>query len=162
MKTQLFKSALAATVLFGAIGCGGPAANPLVGTWRASLSASGIDGNSTLTLNANGTASLSAIFTGGMAGGMTVTCTGPGLTYSGLTWTSTATTLSITGTPMCSGMISCMVGGMSQDFGCSTAGMNMTEGLSSAMYTLTNNNNTLTITTTSMGMSSMQSFSRQM
>jgi hypothetical protein len=164
MKTQLFKSALAATVLLGAVGCGGAAANPLVGSWQASLSSSGINGNITMTLAADGTATTMVQFTGGNVSGMEVTCTGSGVTNTGYRWTSTATTLAVTGTPMCSGASMCMVGGNSINIDCSQMMMGgmSSNSLESATYVLSNGNNTLTVTGMSGGMTQSFTFMRRM
>jgi hypothetical protein len=163
MRSNIIKAAFAAASLFSLAGCAG---NPLVGTWTAQQMGGGLNATITLTLNADGTASTNIQVMGGSFMGTDVTCTGPGVTNTGYRWTSTATTISVTGTPMCSGSSTCMVGGMSTEFGCSQMmGMGMGMGsnnLETAMYTLSNNNNTLTITTMSNGMTSMTTFMRRM
>jgi hypothetical protein len=160
MRSSFVKAAFTAASLFALSGC---AANPLVGTWVAQQGSSGIMGSITLTLGGDGTASTLMRVTGGTVAGMNVTCTGAGVSNTGFRWTSTATTISVTGTAMCSGSVTCMVGGMSQEINCSsTMGMGMSSNmLESAMYALSNNNSTLTITPSTSGSSPLV-FTRQM
>jgi hypothetical protein len=159
MNKTLLRTAFAAASVFALAGCAG---NPLVGTWVAQLGGSTLNTSATLTLNADGTASTNTTVTGGTVNGMTVTCTGPGVSNTGLRWTSTATTITVNGTPTCTGSVTCMVAGMSQELGCSTGSMmTMSSGIENAPYTLSGNNNTLTLSITSNGMTTMQAFTRR-
>ena len=129
MKRNLSLGILSALALVGA-GC---AANPLVGDWRNPQSCGGVEITSTLHLGADGTAMITLAGSGG--------CTGM-QTYQGTTWTSSATTITLSGTPSCSGMIMCTIGGTTVNIDCSqTMNSTMTGACS---YTLSNENNTLT------------------
>lgn len=160
--SNFIKAAFVAASLFALAGCAG---NPLVGEWFVEQnSPQGGNVRLVLALNADGTAVTRIEPTGGTINGVTITCTGA-LSNSGYRWTSTATTISVTGTPMCSGMVTCMAQGMSSTSDCSSGlsgGMGSSDPLRDAMYTLSNNNNTLTITTMSNGMTSMTAFTRRM
>jgi hypothetical protein len=161
MRSSFFKAAFTAASLFALGGCAG---NPLVGTWVATQNSGGLNGTITLTLSGDGSASSVVQITGGEVMGTQITCTGAGVMNAGYRWTSTATTIAVTGTPMCSGSVTCMVAGMSTEINCAAMmGMGMSNNqLENAMYTLSNNNNTLSISSTSGGMTSMFSFTRRM
>lgn len=142
------RSALRATVLsasvFAIAGCAG---NPLVGTWVTPFANGGLGGTGTMTLSGDGTASFKINITGGNVMGVQISCTGEGLTYSGVRWTSTATEIAFTGSSTCAGMITCSAAGMQNVIDCNAAmmgGMNNLGG--SNNYTLSSNNNTLTFT----------------
>ncbi len=163
MKSSMVRGAMAFASVSMVFALGGCVGNPLVGTWIATASGP-INTTVTLTLNGDGTASSNLKATGGSAGGMTVTCTGDGVTQSGFRWSSTMTTLSITGTPTCSGASTCMAGGMTLEINCGTlmsSGM-MPTMMPEATYALSNNNNTLTITTMSGGMTNSTTLMRRM
>jgi hypothetical protein len=153
-------------VFAGAMALCGCAGNPLVGTWTANQTEGGLNGTVAMTLVADGTASLNINFTGGMSSGTTITCNGAGITQSGFRWTSTATTLSVTGTPTCTGSIMCTAGGNVQTLDCSRLSMGGMgpSTLDASTYALSNNNNTLTITTTpsGTGMATTLTFTRRM
>ena len=94
--TVLLASAALAVV---GMGCGGGgSSNPLIGTWVASVKGSG---GVTTTTSAD-------LESGGV---LTLTVTSPSCTgsatISGLSWTSTATTLTFSGTPACTTSLSC-------------------------------------------------------
>ena len=121
---------LALGLLVCETGCGG---NPLIGTWTAAVShQSGATDNLAFTLNSNGSLGISLTGTG--------TCSGS-LSWAGMTWTSTGSTVSLAGSPTCSGAgVSCPppVGTLT----CGSTG----PGADSCSYALSNNNRSLTLT----------------
>lgn len=120
--------------LLALVGCAG---NPLVGSWTTSFSAGAAGmGTGTLNLQNNGTVNLTASVSN---------CAGQ-LQWTGTTWSSTSSTLTIGGTPTCSGSITCTAGGATATVDCSMISSPVATGDSA--YTLSNNNNTLTIGTT--------------
>jgi hypothetical protein len=123
---------LGALLLVGA-GCAG---NPLVGEWQYSQSVGTASFSATYNLAGDGTGTLTAAGSGA--------CTGT-QTYQGFTWSSSATTITFTGTPSCTGSISC--GGVMVT-SCSGASMVQTGACN---YQLSNSNNSLTISNCSGG-----------
>lgn len=146
MTIQPLVRSIIATSLFALCGCGG---SPLIGRWTTTNSAGGSSSTGTLSLNGDGTASLFIQLTGGMSMGTTITCSGPGITLTGHQWAATPTMLTISGTPACSGMITCLSGANSFNITCAQLtnmmGM-MTSANGSYAYALSNNNDTLTLT----------------
>ncbi|MDP3274680.1 MAG: hypothetical protein Q8Q09_05750 [Deltaproteobacteria bacterium] len=130
--------------LVSTLAIAGCAGNPLVARWTATQNSGGINTTVTMTLNADGTSTFGLQPMGGTVSGVTVTCAGAGLTYTGNTWTSTATTLVFAGSPTCSGMSTCTAGGTDTTFDCAAAGTNNFNG--SQNYTLSGDNRTLTMT----------------
>jgi hypothetical protein len=97
-----------ATVLILSAGCGGRAvAGPLVGTWTYTAKV-GYVRTIAVRFNADGTAD--EVLTLGDPGvASSDTCSGTP-TLSGYSWTATATELTLTGSPTCSGAITCLPG----------------------------------------------------
>jgi hypothetical protein len=118
------------------IGCGGGGSggSPLDGTWTYNQSTDGQTVTIAITLSGGG--GLSETLSDGA-------CTGS-LTISGQEWTSTLTTISVTGTGTCSGTLTC--DGISlpcSKFSGASAGISS----GAANYALSNGNNTLKVTT---------------
>ncbi len=149
-----------ASVMFA--GC---ASDPLVGEWEtAAMTGQAVSTSITLKLNADGYASIALnIRGGGMSGGAPVTCSGGAITNFGLRWSSTATTLSITGTTTCTGFVQCQVGANRLEFDCANTMPEAmaTNTLRDVPYGLSADRNTLTITRMSGGMPVPLVFSRR-
>lgn len=146
-------------------GCGGSntSGNPLIGTWSTTIS-SGAGNTSTLniTFAAGGTASVNLLITSIMDMGSSATCTGAGFTFSGYTWSSTATTLTIGGTPgPCSGSASCTKGGRTDTVNCAASMLTAPDLAGMGTYVLSNNNNTLTLNNSDDAGARMISFTRR-
>ena len=110
-------------------GCAG---NPLVGAWDGpSTTALGTTYHAEVDMKGDGTLTYSLIGTG--------SCNGT-LLYTGYTWASDAVTLTFSGTPTCTGTLTC--GALSID--CSKA--NQTSTLGACTYILSNADDTLTTT----------------
>ena len=133
MKTALFVLALAGCP-DGGTGTTGPAVSPLIGKWGTAVSSGGVSYNEVFDLQDAGTANLTITGTGSCHGTQS---------YTGGTWTSTANTLTLGGTPACTGQIDCTIMGamISIGFGGGSNSGTFT-------YTLGSNNNTLTLTQT--------------
>ena len=116
-----------------AVGCSGSSgsSNPIVGTWTTADTVGTATFTETVDLNADGT--LVVTLTAASA-----SCSGTETT-TGYTWAATAASITISGTPACSGAITC--GTLSDACSDSTS-------LKSAActYTLSNNNDTLALT----------------
>jgi hypothetical protein len=122
-------------VAFGA-GCGssGPeAGNPLTGTWSAAVNTTAFAGTVSLDFGADG--SVTEILTATTILGLA--CSGSETT-SGLTWSSSASTLTVGGAASCSGSYTC--GKTTEACGTSTS---LKAG--TCAYALSNGNNTLTL-----------------
>jgi len=120
-----------------ATACGGGSfntndSNPLVGSWTTATTSGMTTYTETVDVSPDGSLSVS-LTTGGAS------CSGT-LTNTGYTWTSTATTVTVSGTATCSGSITC--GALSYD--CSASKPGVTAG--SCDYSLTNGNDTLALT----------------
>jgi len=125
MKSVLLVLALA--------GCtDGPVAAGLAGKWSTIVSSGGVTFKETFDFEGGGTANLTLNGTGSCSGTET---------YTGGSWSSTATTLTLSGTPACSGGLTCTIMGTVVNIGCSSAP-------SSGTFTYTLSNNTLTLTQT--------------
>jgi hypothetical protein len=140
--------ALTALAACGA-GCGGGGAadgsgggGPLEGTWSVTTSGGGVTATTTITLNGDGTLTETVSSTG---------CTGMD-SLSGYSWSSTSATVSVTGEPTCTGMLVCTVAGMTVSEPCSGTGGGVT---GTCNYTLSNGNDTLTLTNCGSGTSSV-------
>ena len=134
MERTLWSLAAAALAVLGA-GCGGggiDAGNPLVGSWETAFSSAGITGTETYQVNADGTLSYSLSASG--------TCSGS-LTWSGYLWSSTATSVAFSGTPVCSGSATC--GALT--YSCSLA-MSAAPTSGACDYALSNGDDTLALT----------------
>jgi hypothetical protein len=129
---------LFATIL--AVSAAGCAGNPLDGTWADSASGSGIAATVSLTFNSDGTLDETNDLTQLMGD----SCTGA-LTFTGLTWTSTASDITLTGTQQCASTLSCAtLGALTCDQANSANGSGqVTNG--SIPYTLESGNNTLVL-----------------
>ncbi|HEY1954359.1 MAG TPA: hypothetical protein VGH28_02075 [Polyangiaceae bacterium] len=104
--------------------------NPLDGTWDGpSTSVLGTTYHAEVEMNGDATLSYSLVGTG--------SCNGT-LLYTGYTWASDAVLLTFSGTPTCTGAITC--GALSYD--CSAAGQ--ASALGSCDYVFSNGNDTLT------------------
>lgn len=111
------------------VGC---ASSPLVGTWDGpSTTTLGTTSHAEVVLDGNGTLTYALVGSG--------SCNGT-LLYSGYTWASDAVTLTFSGTPTCSGMVTC--GALS--FGCGQS--TLSSALGACTYVLSNGNQTLTTT----------------
>jgi hypothetical protein len=126
----------AALAVLGA-GCGSngfAAGNPLQGAWLASINDVTFTGTATVTLGADGsvTEALTAMKIA------LVPCSGTETT-TGLTWSSTGTTITVGGQSTCMGAFTCGPASVA----CSSA-MSLQAG--TCTYALTNNNDTLTLT----------------
>jgi hypothetical protein len=109
-------------------GCAG---NPLVGTWDGpSTTTLGTTFHSEVALNGDGTLTYSLVGAG--------SCNGS-LVYTGYSWASDAVTMTFSGTPSCSGAITCG----SVSFGCA---QNQQSTLGACTYVLSSDANTLTTT----------------
>jgi hypothetical protein len=87
-------------------GGGGPSSNPLVGTWQTSVDTQGTIAVETIDLQGDGTVIETVQLTS--VGG--ASCKGS-IQFTGVTWTSTATTLTIAGAgAACTGGFSCSDG----------------------------------------------------
>jgi hypothetical protein len=158
MKPALF----ALTLLASACGTGGEGLptttgstttgnpiSPLVGTWLATVNGgNGLVVQETLVLELGGSASLSITGEGSCMGTQS---------FSGLVWSATATTLTVSGTPACSGQLVCNVMGQMFNVGCQQMTSTMP---GAATYTLSNNDNTLTLTSVTDGGTTMTTFTR--
>lgn len=113
--------------------------NPVIGRWGRVRMSGPVTFAEQLVLGMDG--SLVVTFTGSMG------CTGT-ITSSGARWATSAmnnvNTLTISGTPTCTGMVACMIGGVSVPADC----MSVQGGVQpeAVQYTLTGNNTTLTLT----------------
>jgi hypothetical protein len=115
-------------------GCPSPS-HPLDGVWTDTESTSGLSTTVTLDLNADGT----MVWSQTVAANVDDTCTGS-LEFTGLTWTSTSTAITVAGNPQCSGSIQCSMSG-TQTCDPSSGG----SPIGSFDYTLSNNNDTLVL-----------------
>jgi hypothetical protein len=104
-------AALAALALFSA-GCGGATSLPvggtgagggsLVGSWTGTMTQPGSSGSETLTFDADGSAVVTAtVSSGGCTGTIQVT---------GIQWSATAATVTLSGGGMCTGGLTCSDG----------------------------------------------------
>ena len=119
----------AALVLAGiVVGCGG---NTLAGTWSFNPHAPDIS-SITLTLNGDGTETVSTNFTGSCSGSCTET---------GYMWSSTATTLTTAGNPSLTGTVTC-AGKMVQ---CSASPVKPINLSGTCNFVLSNADNPLTL-----------------
>lgn len=115
-----------ASLLVVLAGCAG---NPLVGTWDGpSTSTLGTTYHAEVEIKGDGTLTYSLIGTG--------SCNGT-LLYTGYSWVSDATTLTFSGTPTCTGSLTC--GALSID--CSKANQSSTLGVCD--YIVSNTNDAL-------------------
>ena len=113
--------------LLALAGCAG---NPLVGTWDGpATSTLGTTYHAEVDIKGDGTLTYSLIGAG--------SCNGT-LLYTGYSWTSDATTITFSGTPACSGSLTC--GSVTVD--CSKAQQSSTLG--ACGYVLSNGSDTLT------------------
>jgi hypothetical protein len=111
------------------MGCGSGSSNPLVGSWAEASSVAGETTQTTYELNGDGT--------------VVVTATGSGLctgteTVTGLQWAATSSSVTFSGTGMCSGGVTC--GPLT--FNCSGA----QSYAGACTYALSSNNDTLALT----------------
>ena len=142
IRTALF--AMGSMLMVASAGCGG---NPVAGRWTNSSSNMGSSFTITLDLKADGAADFSL---GNFNINMNA-CTGS-LNYTGARWAVSGMNIEYTGTPVCSGMITCMIAGMTIPIDCMTAsgmGMMNTVGTGTNMFSLSSDNNTLTLTSSS-------------
>jgi hypothetical protein len=118
-------------------GCGssgGPeAGNPLSGAWQAAVNTAAYAGTVAVTLGVDGTFSEEVTATRVLG----VSCSGTETT-TGLTWSSTGSTLTVGGQAACSGSFTC---------GGTTAACSSSTGLTAGTcsYALSNNDGTLTL-----------------
>lgn len=110
------------------------ASDPLPGRWTASTTTGAITLSTTLTLHADGTLAVTDTGRG--------SCTGT-RTYTGLTWSSSATIVAFAGTPACTGSIVCTSGTTTAMLNCPAAPSFSMAG--ACAYTLGSDNNTLTL-----------------
>jgi hypothetical protein len=114
-------------------GCGG--GNSIDGTWVYTENTDGLTVSAVMTFGSDGTLDETATVS---------SCKGT-LTTTGITWTSTATTISATGTPSCTGSLTCTVDGFTSSSNCgASTSMSGITG-STCNYTLSNDDNTLTL-----------------
>ncbi len=111
--------------------------NPLVGDWVSSTSEAGVVITVTLTLDADNTAGISV-----EGGG---TCSGT-VSYAGGNWTSTSTTITLAGTPSCTGAVMCTANGTTSTVASCTAGSGISSG-NTYSYSLSADDKMLTIVT---------------
>ena len=134
---------------FDACSCGHDTNNtpssPLIGRWSATVTSGGAVFTDTIDLQADGAAVVSVTGQG--------SCTGT-QTNSGAHWAATGTTLTLSSDFVCSGEITCTVNGQTSTINCQQT---TNTPPSTAAYTLSNNDDTLTLTFTS---GATQSFTR--
>ncbi len=134
MKFGYVKFLVLGVLALTAAGC---SSNPLVGRWTATNSGGGVQTTVTMTLGGGGNADATIVGMGA--------CTGT-MTFTGATWTSTATAITFAGMSTCAGMVMCTIAGTTVNVDCSMAGnLNATSGTHS--YTLSNSNMTLVVDT---------------
>ncbi len=131
-RTRWSLAAAGALAVLGA-GC---SSDPLVGTWATSFTYLGTTGTSTYQVNGDGTLAYTLSGSGS-------TCSGS-MTWSGYTWTSTGTSVAFAGVPQCSGSFTC--GAFSLNC---TAGSSQALKAGSCSYALSNNDDTLALTSCS-------------
>lgn len=158
MNSKLRNALLAfgSVFMLSAANCGG---SPLVGRWQATPMGMGSSYQINMELKADGSVDMS-IGNFNIAGAM---CTGS-ISYTGGHWEAMASGMSITysGTPACSGMVTCMVAGMTQNIDCSRAmGMSGNPTSGTQTYSLSSDNNTLTFTSSGGSGSEPITFTRQ-
>jgi hypothetical protein len=117
--------------------------NPLDGTWVQSVDEPGVaTAKITMNLNADGSVAMTEVVTQWMGD----PCTGS-VSFSGITWSSTASSLTLSGTPACTGTIQCTSLG---PLSCSDVGATSVAS-GSVGYTLENGNDTLVLQNGSSG-----------
>jgi hypothetical protein len=123
--------------LLALIGCNSSQLSPLVGRWsRANTEASarGVNITDTYEFLADGKASFTVTGTSNCIGTISTT---------GLNWSASGDTLTLSGNQTCAGMFTCMINGNSVPSGCGTAPPPATF---SFRYMLSADKNTLTLT----------------
>jgi hypothetical protein len=107
--------------------------NPLVGNWATAGTFGTLTVTETVDVSGDGTLSVKV-------SGMSASCSGA-WTTTGYTWAATATEITLSGKPACTGSITC--GALS--LSCS-GGMNTALSTGSCTYALSNNDDTLALT----------------
>ena len=105
--------------------------NPLVGTWNTAFTALGITGTTSIVVSSDGTMVVDV-------NGSGASCTGASTT-TGYAWAATGASITFSGTPVCTGGITC--GNLS--LSCSG---NQAFKAGSCTYALSNNDDTLALT----------------
>lgn len=148
------KSWIAGAMLFGALSAAGCGGSPLVGKWRAAASGGGLSVDQNLEFKGDGSVVVSQTGTGTCSGSLTLTGR---YTVSGMNLTIDNSS------PMCTGMVTCDFMGTPITIDCSAVTMGMMGmTMTTATYSVSSDNNTLTITTAGGdgGMSSSTMFTR--
>jgi hypothetical protein len=127
VRTTSFFAPLALVVL--GMGC---SHNPLVGTWTQPVMVATFSGTESFEVNGDGTLVV-------LVQGAGSSCSGT-WTYSGYSWASTASSVTWSGTPMCTGSLTC--GNVT--VACSSNTSQLQAG--SCTYALSSDDNTLTLT----------------
>jgi hypothetical protein len=124
--------ALAMVSLLGAACSSSGSSNPLVGTWSSASTTGATTVTETVDIHGDGSLSVTQTAQG-------ASCTGS-VTSTGFSWSSTATTVSVTGSASCTGSITC--GAIS--FDCADAAHSLTSG--TCTYALSDGNDTFALT----------------
>src|ERR1700761_1236928 len=123
---------MSAALATSGIGCSSGSSSPLVGTWSTAATVAGFTVTETLVVNGDQT--LSATTTAN-----STSCSGS-WTATGYAWAATASSVTFSGTPTCTGSITC--GNVSVS--CSGNDQAFKDG--SCTYALSNNDDTLALT----------------
>ena len=123
---------------------------PLVGRWTRTTSTGGAELTAVEALNADGTAAITLSGTGG--------CTGM-IAYTGLTWSSDATSIIFMGRGTCSGAVNCTISGTNVTIDCAHSPNGPQEG--ACDYTLSSDANSLTISNCSGSFGGSTTYARE-
>jgi hypothetical protein len=137
---------LAAFAIFDT-GCGG--GSSIDGTWVYSTKMDGLTVSGVLDFESDGSLTETATVSG---------CKGT-MTTTGITWTSTATTLTGSGTPSCTGSLSCTIDGFTSDVSCADVKTMSLGG--TCNYTMSNGDDTLNISGCDTGTAGDMTLTRQ-
>jgi hypothetical protein len=131
-------SALLLALAAASVGCG---SNPVIGTWTSTRVSSNVTATDEITFDDGGSVTEASTSSG---------CTGTE-TFDGLSWTSTSTVLTLTGTVFCQGMYVCMDMGQTVPLDCGdAAGMTTMSTLTAGtcQYSLSDEKDTLDLACT--------------
>jgi hypothetical protein len=131
-RSRVHTRGLLASAALAVVGMG-CSSNPLVGTWAAASTAGTLTTTETVDVSGNGSLSVKV-------SAMGTSCSGSWST-TGYMWAATSTSITVSGTPDCTGSIAC--GALS--LSC-TRGKGEALGAGACTYTLSNGDDTLALT----------------
>ncbi len=132
MTRQAYSRVLTGGLVAVALAGTGCSSNPLDGTWSTAFTVLTFTGTETIDVSSDGTLKVTVTSASASCSGTEVT--------TGYQWAATASSITFSGTPACTGSITC--GALSLD--CSKSGSSFTAG--SCTYTLSDSNDTLALT----------------